>query len=85
MTSSVTAKSSSGAGGTAEQQFGELAAADTGNNLKQYNPFDEVLQKASGDIEVLMRISHDSYLLERIISCMKHMAFGVKMSLHQNL
>ena len=48
------------------------------------NKFDNSLKRGVGDIKVIMRISDDSYLLERILGCMHELAFNVKMSLHQN-
>ena len=47
-----------------------------------HHQFDETLESTYGDVTVTMRISNDSYTLQRILDMFKGLADTINMSLH---
>jgi hypothetical protein len=75
-----TAKSSSGPG---SHHFGDLAAQyDFFNQKNIHNPFDKTLDSLTGNISVIMRLTDDNQMLEKILSFFSSLADKIDMSLH---
>ena len=47
-----------------------------------HHQFDEVLENTKGDVMVTLRITNDSYTLQRILDMFKGLADTINMSLH---
>lgn len=85
---STEAKSSSGADTTTigSHPFREKLSgsqwADVKNHPNYNNKFDEILDKTTGDVSVIMRISDDQVLLAKVLNLFKALAYNINFTLH---
>ena len=77
-----TAKSS-GAGALHFNEIGAHSSRDETNQKYYHNKFDETLDNTTGDISVIMRISDDQVLLEKILLFFKSLADKINLSIHE--
>jgi hypothetical protein len=77
-----TAKSS-GAGGFHFNEIGAQCQKDEYNQKYYHNKFDETLENSTGDITVIMRVSDDSVLLEKVLMFFKSLADKINLSIHE--
>lgn len=80
---SMSTAKSSGAGGLHFNEIGAHTYKDEISQKNYHNKFDETLDNTIGDISIIMRISDDQVLLEKILIFFKSLADKINLSLHE--